>query len=182
MDKSEKDSLLKLYPDKPVVYGPYVRKDNQRKMLVLCDIDKKNCITPLLARVRLEIKLGRRLTGDETVDHHDEDRTNDDPDNLRLLPKGENSRKSLIGNTYALGREVPIEERLYGQVNGMAKLTDDQVLDFRRRYSSGKVSKRQIQDEAGMSEKSVRSLLYGDTYSHLPSAVNRPKCGRPKSK
>lgn len=182
MDKSEKDSILELYPDKPVVYGPYVRSDNQRKMLVLCDVDKKNCITPLLARVRLEIKLGRRLVGDETVDHHDEDRTNDDPDNLRLLPKGENSRKSLTGNTYSLGRAVPVEERRYGQSNKMAKLSDDQVLDFRRRYSSGEVTKQQIQEETGMVEKSVRSLLYGDTYSHLPCTVNRPKSGRPKSK
>lgn len=180
MDDAEKECISKLYPDKPNIYGPYTRKDNQRKMLVLCNADKKECITPLLARVRLEVKLGRRLVGDETVDHHDEDKTNDDPRNLELLSRSDNARKSSMGNQFSLGREVPMEQRNLGQSNGKAKLTDDQVLDFRKRYAKGLISKIDIQSETGLAEKTVRNFLFGDSYPHVSDAVVRSRRGRLK--
>jgi len=73
------------------VYGPYVRKD-RRSIVIMYDGFRRSARQ--LAKVRLEIKLGRRLVGDETVDHKDGDVTNDEYDNLKLLSSGENTAKS----------------------------------------------------------------------------------------
>ena len=42
----------------------------------------------------MEIRLGRRLNSDETVDHIDNDKTNDSPENLQVLSLKDNARKS----------------------------------------------------------------------------------------
>ena len=91
MDKEEADRVLELYPEFTKIYGPYVYKDNRKRVVLY---DGKRCSSRQLAKVRLEIKLGRRLIEGETVDHIDEDYTNDDPDNLQLLSQSKNATKS----------------------------------------------------------------------------------------
>lgn len=51
--------------------------------------------TTQYARYLVAVKLGRYLSADETVDHIDEDKTNDDIHNLQLLSRRENSIKNL---------------------------------------------------------------------------------------
>lgn len=84
--------ILKLYPEYHTVYGPYVRPD-KRKIIILYDGTKRSARQ--YAKILLELKLGRRLVNDETVDHIDRDFTNDAPDNLRVLSRSDNS--SLAG-------------------------------------------------------------------------------------
>jgi len=50
--------------------------------------------TITLAKYKLSVKLGRRLTSEEEVDHEDEDKTNDALGNLQILSKQENIAKS----------------------------------------------------------------------------------------
>lgn len=42
----------------------------------------------------MEVKIGRRMVGDETADHVDDDPSNDDIGNIQILPMLDNIRKS----------------------------------------------------------------------------------------
>lgn len=48
----------------------------------------------LYSRFLMGQELGRKLEYDETVDHIDEDFTNDDLDNLQVITRSENAKKS----------------------------------------------------------------------------------------
>jgi hypothetical protein len=90
------EQVQKLYPKVKAVYGPYTRKQDGRAIVILYDGDKRTA--KLLAKIRLEIKLNRCLSRDETVDHKDDDITNDTEDNLQLLSRVENAKKSAKRN------------------------------------------------------------------------------------
>lgn len=75
------------------LYGPYVRKSDGRKIVTIHFEGKKK--TSLLARFLLEIKLKRRLTSGEEVDHLDGDPLNDCPDNLTVTDGVTNKRKAI---------------------------------------------------------------------------------------
>ena len=87
-----KNKILYLYGRKTKIYGPYVRKIDGRKIIVLVTVKKH--ITKLYAKVKLEVKLKRILSYKETVDHIDENSHNDKFSNLQLLSRSENARKS----------------------------------------------------------------------------------------
>ena len=84
--------LSKVYGKELRIVGPYHCKDGRRRVDVISTCKKK---TMLLARVRLEIKLGRSLTKDEEVDHKDEGKTNDSYKNVQVLSTTENVRKQI---------------------------------------------------------------------------------------
>ena len=72
------------------IYGPYKRKDG-RKHVVL--VEGKNKKTVSYPRWLMANHLGRDLLSTETIDHIDNDFTNDSIDNLQLLTLEENVRK-----------------------------------------------------------------------------------------
>lgn len=77
------------------VYGPYVHKTGQLKgrkyVTIHCDGKKTSM---LYSRYIMEQKIGRKLEYDETVDHIDEDFTNDDISNLKIETRSDNAKKS----------------------------------------------------------------------------------------
>ena len=73
------------------VYGPYISKQDGRKRVLLYFNDKSKT-TKSLARFNYEQKHGK-LPAHLTVDHIDEDFTNDDIDNLQPLTREENIKK-----------------------------------------------------------------------------------------
>lgn len=89
------------------------------------------------ARILLELKLGRVLDLNETVDHIDFDVGNNSIENLQLLSRSENaskgasdetkSRISSLNSSRMAGNSLGL-----GQKNGMAKLTDLQVLEIKK--------------------------------------------------
>ena len=91
MDEEEKTRILKLYPEFDKIYGPYVRKEDGRRMVVLSKGYTQS--SRQLAKVRLEASIGRRLVKGETVDHKDDDYTNDDLNNLQVLTNSLNAAK-----------------------------------------------------------------------------------------
>lgn len=93
------DKLSEVYQQPVKLWGPYKCKDGRLRVDLLKIEDDKDT-THLYAKVVLEAKLGRRLLPGETVDHIDEDKTNDHPDNLQPLPLQDNRLKSA---TYRVG-------------------------------------------------------------------------------
>lgn len=100
------------------------------------------------ARILLELKLGRVLGLNETVDHEDFDVSNNSIENLQLLSRSDNSSKgasdetksriSALNSSRMAGNSLGL-----GQKNGMAKLTNLQVLEikkFQERHFSGQDS------------------------------------------
>jgi hypothetical protein len=85
-----KKKILKLYPDYYSVYGPYIRSDG-RKIVILYDGWKRTARQ--YAKVKLEVKLGRRLLKGEEVDHIDNDFTNNKYSNLQVLSTKQNRVK-----------------------------------------------------------------------------------------
>jgi len=84
-------------PYKEVWSKGYVinHKKQGRKYLVLCDEKSRKKSCTLYARYLLAVKIGRFLNGDEQVDHIDNDKTNDAIENLQLLTKYQNIKKSV---------------------------------------------------------------------------------------
>jgi hypothetical protein len=76
------------------VYGPYVRKQDGRKIVIEYDGIKRK--GKLYARYLLEQKIGRTLRDKEEVDHKDGDRTNDSIENLRILSGTSNRREANL--------------------------------------------------------------------------------------
>lgn len=74
------------------LYVTYHKKEG-RRYAVLVPIDKSKNIkrtTISYARYLMSVKEKRFLNKDEDVDHIDEDKTNDDINNLQILPKKDN--------------------------------------------------------------------------------------------
>ncbi|AUR82668.1 hypothetical protein NVP1026O_077 [Vibrio phage 1.026.O._10N.222.49.C7] len=66
-----------------------------RRTLTLYNSDDDRSSTQY-ARYLLAVKLGRYLTKDETVDHIDDDKTNDDVSNLQLMSMVDNLKKRTV--------------------------------------------------------------------------------------
>jgi hypothetical protein len=167
----DKDKILELYPGYNSVLGPYVRNDG-RKHIVLNDStrsksDKTKIKTISYPKALLEVEIERRLIGNETTDHVDEDKHNDIKENLQVLSREENAKKSAIGNKHCLGYKQSEEQRRSSDKNGMSQLSNNQVLNYREKFDSGELSKQDIINETGMCDKSVRNFLYGQTYNDV---------------
>lgn len=81
------------------IYGPYTRKDG-RKHVILYDPNVGLRKTVSYPKYLMEQHIGRPLEKWETVDHIDEDFTNDNLDNLQILSRKNNIQKSLINGTF----------------------------------------------------------------------------------
>jgi hypothetical protein len=71
------------------VFGPYT-KENGRKIVIVVQRNGKRR-TVSYPKWLLEQHLGRKLKIDETVDHWDSNKDNNDISNLRILPRAEHS-------------------------------------------------------------------------------------------
>lgn len=80
------------------------------------------------------------------------------PDHLRIGTAKENSQDMIRrGRTY--------DRR--GTGNPKAILTEDQVMDIRRREATG-TSRRSLEEEFGVSKSTIGYLVTGRSWSHLP--------------
>ena len=76
-------------------YGPYLRKDGRKHLVYKLDGKHKSLSYP---KYLMECHLGRYLEEWETVDHIDEDFTNDDINNLRVISRLDNIARSVKRN------------------------------------------------------------------------------------
>jgi len=73
------------------IYGPYLRKDGRSHICIKHENGRKQ--TKSYPRYLLEQHLNRELLPEETVDHIDNDFTNNQIENLQVLSLSENSKK-----------------------------------------------------------------------------------------
>lgn len=81
------------------VYGPYIRRQDNRKIVVLRLLDG-SLTTKSYARYLYEQEHGKIEDINLTVDHKDEDVTNDVLENFDLLPRALNIQKSAMSAMY----------------------------------------------------------------------------------
>ncbi len=75
------------------IYGPYVRNDNGRRQIVI-KRDDGRMTSKSYSKHLLEQHLGRALVGEETSDHINENSSDDRIENLQVLTRIENAKKS----------------------------------------------------------------------------------------
>lgn len=78
------------------VYGPYIRKQDGRKHVIVYWFEEDKRQTVSYPKWLMEQKLDRFLTENETVDHIDRDFTNNDLDNLQILSRHEHAALDVI--------------------------------------------------------------------------------------
>jgi len=83
------------------IYGPYKRKDGRQHVVIVHEDGRKQ--TKSYPRYLLEQYLGRELTKDETVDHIDNDFTNNNISNLQILSRSDNAKKFSAFNSAETG-------------------------------------------------------------------------------
>lgn len=74
------------------VYGPYTRKDGRKHVIYVSESGKRK--TESYPRFLLK-QAGIPLSETDTVDHIDNDKTNDALDNLQVLSSAENAKKAM---------------------------------------------------------------------------------------
>lgn len=79
------------------IFGPYLRKDGRKHICIVYSTGERK--TKSYPRWLLEQHLGRELLPSETVDHIDNDFTNDSLSNLQILSRAENTRKGMSLNS-----------------------------------------------------------------------------------
>lgn len=78
------------------VFGPYTREDG-RQHVVLQDSPGGKLKTVSYPKYLMEQQLGRELDPDkETIDHIDDDFTNNDPKNLRIVTRVQNASEGVL--------------------------------------------------------------------------------------
>lgn len=99
-----KNLISRLYNGIHTIYGPYIAKDNRRRVILY---DGLRRITRQYAKLKMEIKLGRRISSNETVDHMDRDTLNDKYTNLQILDRSTHVKKDVtrlkVGNVHNCG-------------------------------------------------------------------------------
>lgn len=81
------------------LYGPYTRADGRQIVVLRSPGGTRNDndqVTVSYPKYLMEMKLGRYLEEDETIDHIDEDFRNNDLSNLRILKRSDHSRSHAV--------------------------------------------------------------------------------------
>jgi len=132
----------------------------------------------------VELKYNKKLTKNDTVDHIDEDKTNDSMDNLQILTRAENAKKSYKFRTEHGGvvikrhKMTPDEiDQISGSKNKMAKLTDNQILEIREIYTTGKCSIEEICVMYSLSRKTIFNVVTGRSYKNVGGDIHTSSRG-----
>ena len=80
--------ILSLYPEYDKAYGPYSGKDGRKRIVLKKSGERNNpSRTISFPKALKEIELGKRLSSNETVDHQDRNKYNDDLINLNVIDR-----------------------------------------------------------------------------------------------
>ena len=132
------DKIEQIWNDKIERVLIYFNKSTGRWALRVKFINSSTSIERGAAAWICEIKYNKKMStsrvgGDETVDHIDENKLNDNPNNLQLISSSENTVKSST----ITGRHV-------GENNVKAKLNNEQVLEILDLYYNKRIPQAEI--------------------------------------
>lgn len=152
------------------IYGPYKRFNDGRWIII---IDGKTKSYP---RYLLEQYLGRELKLHEEADHIDGNPDNNELSNLRVLHKSFNAAQAIqrADKTKIYTEAWKEKQRIAqsGQRNGMSKITQEQVNNYRKEYEAAGLKKfknqvkKRIILETGMTRKAVENFLNYISYKN----------------
>lgn len=119
-----KQELLKLYPEYDNVLGPYKRKDGRQHVVLnnsnLPKGSKGKLKTVSYPKALVESVNQFRLSRNETIDHHDRDKTNDSLDNLKIKNKSlhcsedaKRVRVTQVTCAYCSNTFIPSKNQIY---------------------------------------------------------------------
>lgn len=148
-------TINKLYPEYKI-YGPYPRKSDGRMQLVLSKGKLK--ITKLYAKFLMEAFLGRILSKEETIDHINENPLDDRIENLQILTRSENARKSSKGAIRLRGYKQKEDHKQKGTRNGQSKFDRSTILEMRNLLDSGEVSVQCLMEKYQVSRKTIDNI------------------------
>ena len=148
-------TINQLYPEYKI-YGPYPRKSDGRMQLVLSKGKLK--ITKLYAKFLMEAFLGRILSKEETIDHINENPLDDRIENLQILTREENTRKSSIGSKKLFGYKQSEEHKRSGTKNGLAKFCKEDIIRIRHIIDNKLISIEKLMKEYGVSRKTLYKI------------------------
>ena len=84
------------YPFSSLWKSGYIVVNSEGRRNVILFNSQTNRSTVSYARYLMSVKLGRFLTDQEEVDHIDDNKTNDDPNNLQILTPEQNREKQRL--------------------------------------------------------------------------------------
>lgn len=142
-------------------------------------IKKKWCLKPVLGRreyryVQMDRKLqlvhrivaraflGKSPKGKNQVNHKDLDKGNNCYWNLEYVSQQENMDHAILN-----GVKFGHKGGLCGEGCGLAKLTDEQVSEIRRRYKAEDISWAKLGLEFGVTRQTVGKIIHRRTWSHI---------------
>jgi hypothetical protein len=134
--------LSKAYGCSVRIVGPYKCKDGRKRIDVRGAPQRSGLNKTIqLARARLEVLLGRPLRKGETVDHVDNDASNDSYDNVQLLSHARNAgkqtratRRKIVKTLRSKAARLSNSLRNRGEKNSAAKLSDKQAKRIRKEF------------------------------------------------
>lgn len=139
-----KKRYIELYPEIRILYGPYIRKTDNRKIITVHFYDGK-CSSKQYAKALYEVYIGQKLGYDDTIDHIDGNLTNDDIENLQIITRVDNAKKSakhlllIFDNCVYCGKEFQLSS---SQINNYkSKWHKNSAGPFCSRQCSGKYGK-----------------------------------------
>lgn len=166
------------------MYGPYEDKNNGGRRIVI--LNGKTISYPKLL---YETHFNVRIEEPYTIDHHDDDFRNDSIENLKVLTRAENAKKSAIGNKHCLGKTISLERRknLSGSKNPASKLSEEEVEEYRKQYFALPFKKDRVKlknkiiEKKGLCRRTVENFLQGVSYGGVDETGRhcRLKSGRP---
>jgi hypothetical protein len=72
--------------------------------------------------------------------------------------------------------EADRQARQKGTDNGRAKLTEEQVIEIRRRYADGGVTQQELGDEFGIDRTKIGCIVNRKSWAHLDDDFTGPRC------
>ncbi len=164
------EKYIAIYPGVKSLIGIYVQsKLDKPRIILIVRLTSGKTQTRSYPRAIMELYLGRILNyPEETVDHIDSNPMNNRIENLQILSRSENIKKQhREGLAFKPPKGVALNIDTNGSKNGMSKISEEDVLRYRREYTSGR-SKKAIVDECGLSIRTVENFLFGRSFKLVP--------------
>lgn len=143
------------------MYKPYLMKKTGRYYVGL----KKDGIWKMmsLARLNMEISIGRELSPEEHVDHIDENKLNDKIENLQILHPADNNRKAR-----SHGKMPSLLDMARGEDSGNSKFSNIEVNSLRKEFLQGNYTIKDFSKKYRISYQSMSDILRGVSYKEVP--------------